>query len=125
MLFLDGHVKNINHHELARLIRVRVSEHPVPELDEVAPVGERHPHQLAEDPHRQLDGDRVDEVELLLGERPVEELPEQLADPPLVGADGAERERLVDDVPQACVLGRVGVEHGHARLDLLGREVHE
>ncbi len=111
--------------ELAGVVGVGVAEHPVAELDEVAPVLERHAHQLAQDPHRQLDRDLVDEVELALGERAVEHFAEHRADPILVGVDDADRERLGDDVAQAPVLGRIGVEHRHPRLHLLGRQVHQ
>ena len=106
--------------ELAGMVRVGVPEHPVSELDQVAPVLERDADQLAEDPHRQLDGDRVDEVELRLGERPIENLPEQRADPILVGVDDAQQEGSVDDVAQPPMLRRIAVEHRHPRLDLLG-----
>ena len=99
--------------ELAGMIRVGVPEHPVSELDEVAPVLKRHADQLAEDPHRQLDSDGVHEVELRLGERLIEDLAEQRADPILVVVDDAQQERSVDDVAQPPMLGRIAVEHRH------------
>ena len=110
---------------LAGGVRVGVSEHGVAELDDPLTVLDRGAHDVAEDPHRRLHRDVRDVVELLVLEGAVEDLGDELADPPLVGRDRPRRERLVDDRAKAGVVRRIGVEHRHARLDLLGREIHQ
>ena len=83
------------------------------------------PHDLGEDPHRDLRGDVLDPVEAValegLGEDPLREPANAL----LVGVDDPRREALVDERAQARVGGRIGVEHRLPRLDLLRRQVLE
>ena len=66
---------------LTGVVGIGVPEHAVAKLHEVAPVLERHAHELAQDPHGQLDRDRIDEVELARDELGVEHLLEERADP--------------------------------------------
>ena len=54
-------------------VRVGVAEDLVAELDDQPPVVDREPHDLGEDPHRDLGGDRLDPVELVLLERLLED----------------------------------------------------
>ena len=54
---------------LADDVRVGVAEDLVAELDDQPPVLDGQPHDLGEDPHRDLGGDRLDPVELVLLER--------------------------------------------------------
>ncbi len=67
--------------------------------------------------------DLVDEVELTERERCLEELARQLPNEVLVGIDRAWREELADDAAEARVLGRVGLEHRPARLELVRLEL--
>ena len=96
-----------------------------PELDDQPPVVDRQAHDLGEDPHRDLGGDDVDEVELVLLERALEDPARKPADPLLVRVDDPRREPLVDDRAHPRVRRRVGVEHRLPRLELLGRQVLE
>ena len=71
----------------SRVVGVGVPEHAIADLHQVAPVLQRHAHQFAEDPHRQLGRDRVDEVELAGHELSLQHLLEERADPVFVGVD--------------------------------------
>ena len=106
-----------------RELGVVLAEHPVAELDQVAVVGLRRAEHLGEDPHRQLRGDVVDELDLALLQRLVEHPVEELADALGEHAHGARGEVAVDDRPQRVVGRGVHVEHRLARLELLGLEV--
>ena len=83
------------------------------------------PHDLGEDPHRDLGRDRLDPVELVLLERAGEDPAREAADPLLVRVDDPRREALVDEPAHPRVRRRVGVEHRLACLELLGRQVLE
>ena len=102
---------------------VGVAEDLVAELDDQLPVLDRQAHDVREDPHRDLLGDRVDPVELVLGECAAEDVPRQPADALLVGVHDARREALVDERAEPRVRGRVGVDHRPSRLELLRRQV--
>ena len=108
---------------LADHLRVGVPEDPVAELDQQAPVLDGQAHDLREDPHRDLGGDRLHPVELVLLERLREDAAREPADPPLVGVDDPRREALVDDRAQPRVGRRIGVDHRLPRLDLLRRQI--
>ena len=72
---------------LADDLGVGVAEQLVAELDQQPPVLDRQAHDLGEHPHRDLGGDVLDPVELVLLERLLEDPAREPADPLLVRVD--------------------------------------
>ena len=109
----------------AAQVGIGVSDHLVAPRDQPLVVGQRHAQDPAQHLDRQLLGDLLDEVELAPGQRLVQDLACEVAQQLLVGGHRPRREALVYDRAQARVLGRVGVQHRLASLDLVGVEVLE
>ena len=100
-------------------VRVLVRDHLVAPRDQLRRVLLRHGEDRAEEPDRQVAADLGHEVELALGERAVQDVAGDVADPVLVLADPAGREALRADRAELRVPGRVGLEHRLPDLELL------
>jgi hypothetical protein len=104
--------------ELLQVPHLRGRRGPRPEAGGAAPELDAVPgcdaEQFADHGDGQRNGELLEEVEPVAGEL-VEQRVGDLFDPRPQSFDGPGGERLVDELPQPGVVGRIGVEHVRAR----------
>ena len=107
------------HHQVG-VFRVRVPDHPVAPLDELVGVLVGDAQDAGEHADRELPRDLLDEVELGLGERLVQDRSRQIPAVAFVLLDGPRREQRAHDLAEPRVAGRVRLHHGSAGGQLVG-----
>ena len=94
------------------------TDHAVRPVEDLAAVLDGHPQQLGDGHERQFGSDLGHEVERALLLRAVDDGAGHVAVVALERADHPGREPAVDELAEAGVVGRIGLEHGAGHVEL-------